>query len=491
MKSVKFNVNKAFSIDSLVNIICKSFINGQEISNNKFINMHSKDSSKEISEATDELWELLANYEDRQDLYTDKDIDKAVDLYEDYLYELHAIWDDTHSKMIDIFDKALSNIDPDCIENCKLKYLGDGVFQLSAENMHNLITGFEDKARGMITPTIYEAINNFINTELDGDLQSAEMRLGEIGQFKITAYTYNKAKDVLYTCSKDILAMHLLDNDDLQNSVEGDYGEIKHAYFYMPDKCLSIYNKDASYHNISLGTSYYIDEVQQYFSDNLMKDKSYADQIYKLKETIIKTLENTDSNGVRGWSNIINRAKDLTAIQINSGLVHHIDKIGKKFAEEYKELNESSFGRIDKLLNAYYDVPKDVFGDDFVKQYASSYSGNKIEFESTGWTQERIDKINSFLARLFNEAKNIYESTKDIKPKTIEIAIDEFFIYHLTFFELTNKTKGKQYQAVEKVLSTALNGYTLNVENSLIINASNTKEVDFSKYGKLYMQDNK
>lgn len=171
--------------------------------------------------------------------------------------------------------------------------------------------------------------------------------------------------------------------------------------------------------------------------------------------------------------------------------MHHIDKIGKKFAEEYKELNESSFGRIDKLLNAYYDVPKDVFGDDFVKQYASSYSGNKIEFESTGWTQERIDKINSFLARLFNEAKNIYESTKDIKPKTIEIAIDEFFIYHLTFFELTNKTKGKQYQAVEKVLSAALNGYTLNVEDSLIINASNTKEVDFSKYGKLYMQDNK
>lgn len=48
MKNIKFNVNKAFSIDSLVNIICKSFINGQEISHNKFINMHSKDSSKEI-----------------------------------------------------------------------------------------------------------------------------------------------------------------------------------------------------------------------------------------------------------------------------------------------------------------------------------------------------------------------------------------------------------------------------------------------------------
>lgn len=181
MKSVKFNVNKAFSIDSLVNIICKSFINGQEISNSKFINMHSKDSSKEISEAADELWELLANYEDRQDLYTDKDIDKAVDLYEDYLYELHAIWDEAHSKMIDIFDKALSNIDPDCIENCKLKYLGDGIFQLSSENMSNLIKGFEDKARGAITPVIYEAISNFINTELDGDLHSAEMRLGEIG----------------------------------------------------------------------------------------------------------------------------------------------------------------------------------------------------------------------------------------------------------------------------------------------------------------------
>lgn len=64
MKNIKFNVNKAFSIDNLVNIICKSFINGQEISHNKFINMHSKDSSKEISEATDELRELLANYED-------------------------------------------------------------------------------------------------------------------------------------------------------------------------------------------------------------------------------------------------------------------------------------------------------------------------------------------------------------------------------------------------------------------------------------------
>lgn len=493
MKNIKFNVNKAFSIDSLVNIMCKSFINGQEISNNKFINMHSKDSSKEISEATDELWELLANYEDRQDLYTDKDIDKAVDLCEDYLYELRTIWNEAHSKMIDIFDKALSNIDPDCIENCKLKYLGDGIFQLSSENMCNLIKGFEDKVRGVITPVIYEAIINFVNTELDGDLHSTEMRLGEIGQFKITAYTYNKAKDVLYACSKDILAMHLLDNDDLQNSAEGDYRENKYAYFYTP-RYISIYDtKETNYRSIELGnTSYWIEGVREYFSDNLMKDEFYSAQIAKLKQTVVNALENADSENVYGLNSIINRAKDLTAMQINSGLVHCINKIGEDFAKEYEEFNESTFTRINKLLDLYRNVPAEVFGNDLIRVCSSTdYNSNKIEVEAIGWNQERIDEMNASLSKLFNEIKNVYESTKDVESKIVEIEIDDFFIHHLTFFELTNRTKAKQYEEVKKILSNTLSGYTLRIENSLVANAFKSEDADFSKYGKIFVRDTK
>lgn len=479
MKNIKFNVNKAFDLQYRIEADCICFINNDEVFHiyNPMYKHYDKD--KQISEFADRLWQQLNDYEDRQNLYTDKDIDEAVGLYEEFLYELNDIWHQVHAKMYTIIDKELENIDTDCIKDCKIEYLGNGECQLSAESMQKLLKGFS-QVRITISDMIIKSIHDFANAELNGELLSVEMRLGEIGNFKIIAYGNNEI-ELEPTTYWDKMSNCLINEKDLKANTDGDYGKVKKAYFHVP-KLYSTYNNGM--HSVGVGGDTYIFAgINKYATNNLMQDKSYAEQITKLKETIVNTLENANLKDVRGWSRVISRAKDLTDEQITDSLENHIDKIGKDFAKEYDALNEDAFNRIRELMDKCEAVPAEVFGNDFIEQ-DDSYRP-EIHFTAVGWTQERIDEINSSLSRLYNEAVSIHENIiNDIKPKTIEIKLGDYFAYHITFYALTNRTKGKQYEAVYEVLSKALNGYTLTIEDSLVAKASRFKTI-YEEFGKL------
>lgn len=413
-------------------------------------------------------WELqklnkaLELYDDRYNYYSDADIEKAVDEYDELLIEAENFWKEANIALTKSLENALAD-DTSIIENCKLEYLGDSNYQLTSDNTDNLLTEKTDFIAKLNSRT-KSNVDKFINDYLINDLPSIEMRLGEAGTLKIIMETFI---DATYIDDR-----HMIVVSEVNEKLENEHTEILTAYFYIPN-FTSAFNNEATYCMSYPSAPYNVYGVRPDFFKKLMQNSAYAEQIHEIKNVIINALENADNSNVRGWSSVIKRAKNLEDKDINNHLAHNLERIGKKFAEDYQASNTKAFTQLDRLWHEYYYVPEEVFGDDVINLSSDMHDiHSKINFKAIGWTQERIDEINYRFERILNKAKSIYSELSDNAPKNIEIPLDDLFISNLTYFKLAYETQGVQFKAIKKVLDVALANYTIKVTDAFIAEAS-------------------
>lgn len=328
--------------------------------------------------------------------------------------------------------------------------------------------------------TIYDFIEKYLANE---DL-AYSIKVNDDTIIKLFVRLDNKLDKIIqHNDGEDFRILRILPDSDFKDDTEYDYGENMEGHFYLPSINRS-YNRSAFSYNASPGGSYAPGTVKHVTTDSMLEDDSYRSQIEELKKLVVSDLRNHQPEYDRGWKALLKRAENLNYYDINTALIHYLEKIGNEFRDYYGKTNKESLDEIKKLREQCHQVPEEVFGNDFM-YYNDSHHDSGYYFNAVGWTQERIDEMNSRLGSLLNQMESIYESLKQREPKIITFEIGKSFIYDLVFFRLTNRTKGKQYYEAEKALEPII-GHTMTVSDTLIAESSLKSRSDDDKvYGRI------
>lgn len=447
-KIIEFNVNDAMPTSQLACVSFECYINGEEIEFNPIYFSQNadtdKDNDKKIAEALDRLSYSLENYEERQDYYSDKDIDKALALYEDLLYETLDMWNDFDVKLAKIVNEELENLDIGEIDDCKFEYLGDGNCRLSSENIKSLLKGREVIGKP-IGDTIHDAAYNFIEEEVDSIQDSIEMRLGEIGTFKIEIKGSNRM-------NSGNLQRSLIDQYDIENCETNNYGGEGMVNMYKPNLSYIYHNGGRSVTR-EAGDLGGAGPISAKFYDSLEKEESFGSQLDEIKELVVSALENADGSDIYGYKSIVKRARELTRWDISHSLRHDVNVVIKQFIMDHRVLHEKEFRKIEKLLDQYENAPKEVLGENFIQQFKH---GGKYFIWAIGWDDEQKDRLNSALTKILNEAVAIYEGTKEtIQARPAYLRADRALASDLAY-SLVKYSQGDRYHQILRILEDAL-----------------------------------
>lgn len=447
-KIIEFNVNDAMPTSQLACVSFECYINGEEIEFNPIYFSQNADTDKDndtkIAEALDRLSYSLENYEERQDYYSDKDIDKALALYEDCLYEALEMWNDFDVKLAKIVNEELENLDIGEIDDCKFEYLGDGNCRLSSENIKSLSKGREVIGKP-IGDTVRDAAYNFIEEEVDSIQNSIEMRLGEIGTFKIEIEGSNQM-------NSGNLQRSLIDQYDIKNCETTNYGSKDVMHMYKPNLSYIYHNGGRSVTRESgdLGGA---GSISAKLYASLEKDESFGAQLDEIKEIIVNALENADGSDIYGYKSIVKRAREITRWDIEYGLRNNMDDIIHQFVAEHRAMHEKEFQKIDKLLDQYENTPKEILGENFIQQFKH---GGKYFIWAIGWDDEQKDRLNSALTKILNETVAIYEGTKENMQGGIAyLPIDRALAGNLAY-SLVRYSQSTRFNQVVRILDEAL-----------------------------------
>lgn len=485
MKTIKYNIMSVFNITNVISDRYQLYINNTKIKEDIlwFENGHKQHNSKMIDELVEDLEGYLDDYQDEGYQFSNRDIDSALSEYEEILEDILILIDEADEKICKELVSALDNVDENAIEGCITKHLGNGVFQVSSENIRDVLqsqNSISKVAGTAMMQTIYDFIaNNLANEDL-----SYSIKVNDEVVVKLFVRLENELDDVAQLRKGvDFRIFKMFDAFD-GNNVEYDYGESKEGHFYLPP-LNRVYNGNAFSYNASPGGAYAPGTVKHPTTDSMLEDDEYRSQIEELKKLVLSALNNYQPEYDRGWKALLKRAENLNYYDINTALIFYLKKIGNQFNDSYEETNKEALDKIMKLYEQCYKVPEEVFGNDFMYDVEYTYKEGYY-FRAVGWTPKRIDEMNTKLGSLLNQINSIYDSLKQREPKIVTFAVGKAFIYDLVFFRLTNRTKGKQYQEAEKALAPII-GHTMTVGDTLIVESSLKSRPDDSDvvYGKI------
>lgn len=468
MKSIKFNVDNAFDLRYIITTHDTIYINNREVIQRMLFSYYSKlNRADSMGELLEEFYDILTNRRGASN-YSDEDINRAVSNYEEALNEAYDLWEQAESKIAKLIEEELFNLDEDAIEGCKLEYLGGGICQLSSENLKVLKEG-SDNIDKVISGAVGEKVYNFIEKYLSNEDIECRSRINNTEISAIISFRndtgYRPEKSSTSSC-RIISSYELLDN------AENDYGEVLNGYFYIP-KIFSKYNDNAVWTHYSPGAPYGSFGVSGKFAESLLEDSDFSEQMKEIKEMIVQALENYQSDAVKNWNGIVNRAKALSEFEITNRLAGYINKVGKDLNNDDADESVKELSKLDSLYQEYLNTPEEVFGNDFMRIWKDPDHSSAMKFSAVGWTQERIDEINSRLSRIIDEAQSIYDNMPEIEPNVIQIRLgDGPFVQDISFYELANYSKAKKYEEIVKALEPALDDYMLKFKDSKILEAS-------------------
>lgn len=485
MKTIKYNITGTFSISNVISDRYQVYINDTKLKEDIlcFKSRNDQRNVKRINELVECLEVLLKDYQAEGYQFSDKDIDNALNEYEEILCEILELINEADEKINKELCSALDSVDENAIEGCITKHLGNGVFQVSSENVRDVLKS-QNHIREVTGAAIIKTIYDFIEKYLANEDLTYSIKVNDDTTIKLFVRLDNKLDQVTqHNNREDFRILRILPDSDFKDNTEYDYGESMEGHFYLPSINRS-YNRSAFSYNASPGANYTPASVNKSTTDFMLEDDSYRSQIEELKELVVSALRNHQPEYSRGWEALIKRAENLDYHDINTALIHYLEKIGNEFRDYYDKTNKESLDEIKKLREQCHQVPEEVFGNDFM-YFTSGHYDSGDYFKAVGWTQERIDDMNAKLGSLLNQMESIYDSLKQRETKTVTFEIDEVFIYELVFFKLTNTTQGKQYYEAEKALKPII-GHTITVRDTLIAESSLKARPDDDKvYGRI------